>query len=182
MWLGWWLYSLVMNLQAFGMQMENAGAGFRGTMTNIGDNLGGIWVIGDSIRTPFDAASAAGRELEQAGQAQQESVHNLALGLGIGIAFLPVLTILIFWLVPRIRFAIKASKAKAMLAHENSRDLLALRALCGQKLSALAAVDPDPAGAWRARTRRCCARSRASSSVVGRPAGLGRPSPGEALP
>ena len=148
-WLGWWLYSLVMKLQAFGIQMEKAGAGFRGTMTNIGDDLGGIWLIGDGIRAPFDAASGAGRELEQAGQAQQEAVHDLALGLGIGIAVLPVLTILIFWLVPRIRFALKASKAKAMLSHENSRDLLALRALCSQKLSALAKIDDDPAGAWR---------------------------------
>ena len=148
-WLGWWLYSLVMKLQEFGIQMEKAGAGFRETMTSIGDDLGGIWVIGEGIRAPFDVASGAGRELEQAGQAQQEAVHDLALGLGIGIAFLPVLTILIFWLVPRIRFAIKASKAKRMLAHENSRDLLALRALCSQKLSALAKIDDDPAGAWR---------------------------------
>jgi hypothetical protein len=148
-WLGWWLYSLVMKLQGFGIQMEKAGAGFRNTMTNIGDDLGGVWLIGEGIRAPFDAASGAGRELEQAGQSQQEAVHDLALGLGIGIAVLPVLTILIFWLVPRIRFAIKASKAKAMLAHENSRDLLALRALCSQKLSALAKIDDDPAGAWR---------------------------------
>jgi hypothetical protein len=148
-WLGWWLYSLVMKLQAFGRQMEQAGAGFRGTMTNIGDDLGGIWVIGGSIRSPFDQASRAGGVLESAGQSQQEAVHNLALGLGIGIAVLPVLTILIFWLVPRIRFALKASKAKAMLSHENSRDLLALRALCSQKLSALAKIDDDPAGAWR---------------------------------
>jgi hypothetical protein len=148
-WLGWWLYSLVMRLQAFGRQMEQAGAGFRGTMTNIGDDLGGIWVIGGSIRAPFDQASRAGGALESAGQSQQEAVHNLALGLGIGIAVLPVLTILIFWLVPRIRFAVKASKAKAMLSHENSRDLLALRALCSQKLSALAKIDDDPAGAWR---------------------------------
>ena len=148
-WLGWWLYSLVMKLQGFGIQMEKAGKGFRETMTNIGDDLGVVWLIGEGIRAPFDAASGAGRELEEAGQAQQEAVHELALGLGIGIAVLPVMTILIFWLVPRIRFAIKASKAKAMLAHENSRDLLALRALCTQKLSALAKIDDDPAGAWR---------------------------------
>ena len=148
-WLGWWLYSLVMRLQVFGRQMEAAGAGFRGTMTNIGNDLGGIWIIGDAVRAPFDEASRAGGALESAGQSQQEAVHNLALGLGIGIAFLPILTILIFWLVPRIRFAIKASKAKAMLSHENSRDLLALRALCSQKLSALAKIDDDPAGAWR---------------------------------
>lgn len=150
-WLGWWLYSLVMKLQAFGRQMESAGGGFRRTMTNIGDDLGGVWLIGESIRVPFDAASGAGAELERAGVAQQEAVHDLALGMGIGIAVVPVVTVLIFWLVPRIRFAVKAAKAKAMLSQENSVDLLALRALTSQKLSALAAIDADPAGAWRRR-------------------------------
>lgn len=168
-WLGWWLYSLVMHLQAFGRQMEQAGAGFRGTMTKLGDDLGGIWVIGSSVRAPFDQASRAGAALESAGQSQQEAVHNLALGLGIGIAVLPILTILIFWLVPRIRFALKASKAKAMLSHENSRDLLALRALCSQKLSALAKIDDDPAGAWRREDERVL---RALASLELRSAGV----------
>ncbi len=150
-WLGYWLYSLVSKLAGYGERMELAGAGLRATMTNIGNDLGEVWLIGDGIRLPFDAASGAGRQLEEAGIAQQEAVHDLAIGLGVGITVLPILTILIFWLVPRLRFALKAAKAKAMLSHENSVDLLALRALTSQKLTALATVHEDPAGAWRRR-------------------------------
>jgi len=148
-WLGYTVYSLVMNLADFGVQMEEAGAGFKGTMIDISDNLSGIWLIGDGIKAPFDAASDAGRTLEQAGQAQQVAVQQLATGLGVGIAVLPILTILVFWLVPRIRFARRAGMAKSMLKQGASIDLLALRALANQRVSALAAIDPDVAGAWR---------------------------------
>jgi hypothetical protein len=148
-WLGVTLYTLVMNLSTFGIQMEDAGAGFRKTMHDVSDNLSGVPFIGGGIKVPFDAASDAGGSLEAAGQAQQVAVHNLALGLGIGIAVLPILTILIFWLLPRVRFARRASVAKSMLKSETSVDLLALRALSTQKLGALSSIDPDPAGAWR---------------------------------
>jgi hypothetical protein len=148
-WLGVTLYTLVMNLSAFGVQMEDAGHGFKKTMSDISTNLSGVPLIGDGIKAPFDAASDAGLALEQAGQAQQVAVHQLALGLGIGIAILPILTILIFWLIPRVRFARRAGVAKSLLKSETSVDLLALRALASQKLSAISAIDPDPAGAWR---------------------------------
>jgi len=148
-WLGYTVYSLVMNLADFGVQMEESGAGFKKTMVDISDNLSEIWLIGDGIKAPFDAASDAGSSLEQAGQAQQVAVQQLATGLGVGIAVLPILTILIFWLVPRIRFARRAGTAKAMLKQGASIDLLALRALANQRVSALSAIDPDVAGAWR---------------------------------
>jgi hypothetical protein len=148
-WLGYLLYSLVENLAAFGVQMQESGAAFRITMTDVSTNLGGVPLIGAGIKAPFDAASDAGATLESAGIAQQDAVHQLALGLGIGIAVLPVLTILIFWLVPRIRFAVRASTAKSLLSSPASVDLLALRALSKQKVSAISAIDPDAAGAWR---------------------------------
>lgn len=148
-WLGYTVYSLVMNLAEFGVQMEDAGEGFKDTMTEVGDNLGDVPLIGGGIRAPFDAASDAGANLEAAGQAQQDAVQQLATGLGVGIAVLPILTILVFWLVPRIRFARRAGVAKQLVSSGASVDLLALRALANQKLAAIAAVDPDPAGAWR---------------------------------
>ena len=77
------------------------------------------------------------------------SVQQLATGLGIGIAVLPILTILVFWLVPRIRFARRAGTAKAMLKQGASIDLLALRALANQRVGVLMAIDSDVAGAWR---------------------------------
>lgn len=148
-WLGYTIYGLVMNLQSFGIQMEEAGSGFKDTMIDISDTLSGVWLIGEGIKAPFDAASDAGSSLEQAGLDQQAAVQQLATGLGVGIAVLPILTILVFWLVPRIRFARRAGVAKQLVKSGASVDLLALRALANQKLAAIASVHPDPAGAWR---------------------------------
>jgi hypothetical protein len=147
--LGVALYSLVMNLAAFGVQMEQAGAGFKQTMVDVGENLGGVPLIGDGIRVPFDGASQAGAALETAGQDQQAAVSQLATVLGIGIAALPILTILLFWLIPRIRFVRKAGNAKAIVESSAGIDLLALRALSNQKLATLAKVDEDAMAAWR---------------------------------
>lgn len=148
-WLGVTVYQLVENLSAFGVQMEEAGAGFKETMTEVGDTLGGVPLIGPGIRTPFDGASGAGGALEAAGQSQQVAVNQLATGLGIGIAALPILMILVLWLVPRIRFVRKAGRATAIVKSGAGIDLLALRALATQKISALSAVDPDAMAAWR---------------------------------
>ncbi|HPG76463.1 MAG TPA: hypothetical protein PLU61_09795 [Rhodoglobus sp.] len=148
-WLGITVYSLIENLAVYGVQMEDAGAGFRETMTQVGETLGGIPLIGGGIRTPFDGASEAGGALEAAGQSQQVAINQLATVLGIGIAALPILTILLLWLLPRLRFAQRASRAQKLVKSGAGVDLLALRALASQNISALAAVDPDAMAAWR---------------------------------
>lgn len=148
-WLGITVYSLIENLSVYGVQMEDAGAGFRETMTQVGETLGGIPLIGGGIRTPFDGASEAGGALEAAGQSQQVAINQLATVLGIGIAALPILTILLLWLLPRLRFAQRAYRAQKLVKSGAGVDLLALRALASQNISALAAVDPDAMAAWR---------------------------------
>jgi hypothetical protein len=148
-WLGIAVFQLVMNLSSFGVQMEQAGSGFRETMVEVGETLGGVPLIGGGIRVPFDGASEAGAALESAGQSQQAAVQQLATGLGIGIAALPILTILVLWLIPRLRFAKRAGRAKALVEADAGVDLLALRALATQKISALSTVSTDPMAAWR---------------------------------
>ena len=148
-WLGVAVYSLVIGLTGFGEQMQRAGAGFKETMTDLGDTLGSAPLIGGGIRGPFDSASDAGATLEAAGASQQVAVQNLALGLGLVVAVLPVLAILAVWLLPRIRFARRASSTARLVSAGAGVDLLALRALSRQRLSALAAVDTDPMAAWR---------------------------------
>jgi len=148
-WLGVFVHSLVIGLTDFGVQMQQAGAGFRETMTDVGDDLGSVPLIGGGIRGPFDSASDAGATLEAAGASQQVAVQNLATGLGLAIAVLPVLAILALWLVPRIRFARRASTAKRLVSAGAGVDLLALRALTTQRLTTLSAIDADPMAAWR---------------------------------
>ena len=148
-WFGATVFSLVNGLAEWGRQMQEAGAGFEGTMSDIGETLGGIPLIGPGIRLPFDGASGAGAALEEAGRVQQEAVYQLALALGVGLAALPILMILVVWLVPRILFIRRAGRATEIVKADAGLDLLALRALTTQKLGAITRVDADALGAWR---------------------------------
>jgi len=147
--IGVFVYNLIMGLASFGIQMEDAGGQFRETMTEVSATLGDVPLIGSGIRAPFDGASDAGAALETAGIEQQQLVQTIATWLGVGVAVVPILTILILWLVPRIRFAVRASTLAKQLKAGASLDLLALRALSSQKLSTVLAVDADPLAAWR---------------------------------
>jgi hypothetical protein len=148
-WLGVALYGLVLNLQSFGVQMSDAGAGFRQTMLEVEQNLSRVPLVGDGISAPFTDASEAGAALEQAGETQQVVVQQLATGLGVGLAVVPALMILIAWLIPRLRFARRAGVAARISRRPASTELLALRAIARQPLSALAQLHPDVAHAWR---------------------------------
>lgn len=148
-WLGVTVYSIISSLAVYGVQMEDAGAGFRETMTQVGESLGAVPLIGGGIRVPFDGASQAGGALEAAGQSQQEAINQLATVLGIGIAALPILMILLLWLLPRLRFVRRAGRAQKLIAGGAGIDLLALRALANQDMTTLAAVDSDAMAAWR---------------------------------
>jgi hypothetical protein len=109
-WVGYTVFTLVNGLAFWGLKMQEAGSGFEDAMTEVGNTLGGIPLIGSGIRIPFDGASAAGASLEAAGEAQQEAVFQLAVTLGIGIPLLPILTILAIWLIPRIMFIPRAPR------------------------------------------------------------------------
>ncbi|KQQ93212.1 hypothetical protein ASF62_15935 [Leifsonia sp. Leaf325] len=148
-WLGVTIYRLINELAAFGAQMEDAGAGFSVAMTEVGDTLGDVPLIGPGIRMPFDSAGGAGSALEDAGRSQQDVIHQLALILGAGIALLPTIMILLLWLTPRIRFTRRAGRAKALVRAGAGIDLLALRALATQRITTISKVDVDAMGAWR---------------------------------
>lgn len=148
-WFGVTVYSLIAELATFGRQMEVAGAGFRTTMTDVGESLGGILLIGPAIRVPFDGASSAGAALQDAGQSQQELTLQLALTVGVGVAVLPILMIAAVWLFTRGRFVRRAGHAKALVRTGVGIDLLALRALTNQKITTIAKVNVDAMGAWR---------------------------------
>ncbi|MGV8913470.1 MAG: hypothetical protein ACOH14_12735 [Rhodoglobus sp.] len=148
--LGIWVYQLIAAFQQLGIQMQEAGAGFRSTMVELGDTLGSVPLIGSGIRVPFDGASDAGAALENAGQSQQDTVLAAATAVGIVIAVVPIALILLLWLLPRLSFARRATEAKALLSSPGGADLLALRALSTHKLADLVGISPDVAALWRA--------------------------------
>jgi len=143
------IHAAIAVLDQVGKSMKGAGDGFQKTMSDAGDALGGVPLIGGGIRAPFDAASGAGGLLSQAGQAQQDLVDTAALVIAIAAAVVPILVILFLWLRPRLRFARRATRAYRISQLADGVQLLALRALVDGDARELHTVAERPVEAWR---------------------------------
>ncbi|MBX3092347.1 MAG: hypothetical protein KF801_07535 [Cryobacterium sp.] len=148
-WLGVIVGSAIAVLAEVGRQLETAGAGFKGAMTDAGDALGQVPLIGASIRVPFDAASGTGGLLEDAGQTTQTVITTTAIIIGALVASAIVFAVCWVWLRRRFRFARRATEANKLAKLADGPDLLALRALVGASRRDLAATDPNPVASWR---------------------------------
>lgn len=135
-------------------RLEDAGTGFEGTMGEIGETLGGVPLIGDGIRGPFDTAAGAGGSLADAGRTGQAAVDSLAAAAGLGVALLPIALVLLVWLWPRMRFVRRAAATRAVLRLDDGESLLALRALGDAPAKRLQAVSSRPVHDWRTGDRR----------------------------
>jgi len=134
--------------------LQDAGAGFESTMGEIGESLGGLPIVGDGIRGPFDQAAGAGVAIADAGRAGQAVVETIANVAGAGFALLPIAVVLLVWLWPRIRFARRSAEIRALLRLDEGRQLLALRALDGARAADLARISPRVLSEWRAGEQR----------------------------
>jgi hypothetical protein len=148
-WCGLLVYGAIAVLAAFGKTIEDAGNGFEETMADAGETLGGVPLIGDGIRQPFDAASGAGSLLADAGQAQQDLVMTAALIIGLVVATIPILLVLWIWLRRRASWARRATEARNLSRMPDGPDLLALRALVNADFRDLHDIHGEPVDAWR---------------------------------
>jgi hypothetical protein len=148
------VHGLISAFGTVGTQLEDSGEGFQETMEQVGDNLGGVPVIGPGIRGPFDSASGAGVALADAGRTVHDVVETLAVASGVLVALGPILIVLALWLIPRVRFVRRATEARALGRSADGAELLALRALTRQPIRQLTAIDARPLEAWRARDER----------------------------
>lgn len=152
-WFGVWLGSLVGSaisaVAEVGRQLETAGAGFRGAMTDVGDVLETAPFIGEAIRQPFDTASGTGGILEEMGQTTESFITTTGTIVGTVIGAVIVLAVCWVWLIRRIRFARRATEAFRLAKHSEGPDLLALRALVSASRKDLAAAAEHPIGSWR---------------------------------
>ena len=139
----------IRTLAAFGRDLETAGLDFQAGLLDAADALGDVPVIGDGIRAPFDLAASGGQAVADAGRGQQQLVEFIAVSVGWSVALVPLLLIALIWLVPRVRFAKRSGRMRAMIARGLTVDTLAARALARAPLAQLVAVHPDPAAAWR---------------------------------
>lgn len=137
-------------LGSFGRDLEEAGESFAGNLGAAGEQLGGVPLVGEGIRTPLDAAAGAGDVVAQAGRDQQALVETVAVGTGWALVLTPLALLVLLWLIPRLRFARRSGLLRRMLAAGLTADTLAARAIAQQPLRRLTRVHPDPAAAWRA--------------------------------
>ena len=142
--------SLIAGLAEIGRRLESAGSGFGSTMSDAGSTLGGIPLLGDAVRAPFDEASGAGSVLAAAGRDQQQLASALAIVAGLAVGGLPLLLLAVVWLRPRLRFARRTAELRALGATPEGAELLALRALAEAPLREILAAHPRAVPAWRA--------------------------------
>jgi hypothetical protein len=136
-------------LASIGVDIENSGTGFSGTMSDIGETLSGVPLIGGGISGPFDTASGAGDALASAGSSWQDGVTTAASVAGWIIALIVIAIVALVWVAPRVVGIRRATVAARLAASPSSLDLLALRALTTRRLDAIAGVGPHAATAWR---------------------------------
>ena len=153
---GWvWVGHLVqhgtMELAGVGRQTDASASSLASGLTNAGDSLRDLPVVGGGVAAPFDQMSSASESLAAAGRAQVTAVHRLSWALGISIAIIPILCVGVFFIPLRWRFIREATHAAKFIDAAEDLDLFALRALARQPMSVLAKVSDDPAGAWRAK-------------------------------
>ena len=146
---GLWVNDMVEKLGVPGQRLESAGGGIADNLTDAGNKVGGVPLVGDQLVKPFNGAASAARSIAEAGRQTQEIVDTMALVVALIAVAVPFALVLFLWLPLRLRWMRRAAVASAVRDQPAGRDLLALRALAGQPLNSLAKLGPDIAQSWR---------------------------------
>jgi hypothetical protein len=148
-WIGKHLYDLIMKLAVPGKKLEDAGGGLASNLHDAQDKANNIPLVGDKLGTPLGKAADAAKSIADAGQTQQDVVHNLALTLSLAIGGMMILIALVLWLLLRFRWIRAASAANRLRRRRGGVELLALRALTFAPLRRIATLPDDTAARWR---------------------------------
>ena len=148
-WVGSAVYSAVATIAEFGYQVESGANGVAGNLDNAGNSADDIPLIGGALAGPLRGAVDAAREISGAGQSLGVTAGWLAWLLALAVAAPPILALMMPWLFLRLRFFRRKWTAVTLSSTVAGEELLALRALANRPLPKLAAVSPDPVGAWR---------------------------------
>jgi hypothetical protein len=148
-WVGRLVHDTTLALAGPGRRLQSAGSGFRDQMTQAGDSVSGLPLVGDRVAAPFRQVSGAGTTIEQAGTDLVDAVSDLANILGWVTALVPIVIVLMVWALLRGRFVRRATAAQRFIDNAADLDLFALRAMARQPMRKLASVSDDPTGAWR---------------------------------
>lgn len=141
------LYRTIEQLRAATGEAEEAGAGFADRLDAVARSAAGVPLVGGELRRPFTGAADAGRVLESAGAAAGDTVHTLALWLGLLVALLPIAWLLARYVPGRLEWMREAGAAMQLQIDADDLELFALRAVANAPLHVLRRAVPDPAAA-----------------------------------
>jgi len=147
------LHELVMNLATPGLAIAESATDLAGNISDAGDSIGQVPLVGDTLSAPFDGMSSAALSIADAGQATADAVSLLARFLAVSLAVLGIMSFAVFWVPIRVLFIRRATAARRFVDASEDLDLFALRAMARQPLHVLARISHDPAGAWRRQER-----------------------------
>lgn len=143
------VHSAVSVIAEFGYRVEGGAEGVAGGLDSAGDSADGIPLIGDALASPLISAGDAAREIANAGETLGVAAGWLAWILALAVAAPPILVLMMPWLFLRVRFLRRKWTVVTLASTVAGEQLLALRALANRPLPKLAAINPDPVGAWR---------------------------------
>jgi hypothetical protein len=129
--------------------VEHGATGVAGNLDSAGQSADDIPLIGATFSKPLRAASEAALDIAGAGTNLHDTASWLAWLLALAVAAPPILAVAMPWLFLRIRFFRRKWTAVTLASTAAGEQLLALRALANRPLAKLAAITPDPVGAWR---------------------------------
>jgi hypothetical protein len=150
-WFARLVHRTIMLLVGPGQAAQSAGNRLAGGLHDAGNAASRVPLVGGALKQPLLDAAEAGTGLVLAGQAAEHTVSRLAFMIAFVLVAVPVVTVLLLWLPPRIRWLRSSSQAQRLLAAPGGADLFALRALTGplQDLAGLRTADGGLAAAWR---------------------------------
>lgn len=143
------VHAAVSTIADVGRQVETGANGVADNLNSAGDRTDDVPLIGDALAKPLRAASEAALDIAGAGHSLDHTASWLAWVLALAVAAPPILFVALPWLYLRIRFFRRKWTAITLSSTAAGEQLLALRALANRPLAKLAAVTPDPVGAWR---------------------------------
>jgi hypothetical protein len=146
--IGRFLFTLIGKLAEPGRRLEGAGSDLAGTASGAGSRVADVPLVGKYLEAPFGSLERVGQTLQEAGQTQQNTVHTLALWIGILVAALPILFVLFQWGIRRRAWIQQATAAHLVRADAGNLQLFALRAIATRPLTELRLATDDPAGAY----------------------------------
>ena len=139
------LYRTIERLRDATSEAEQAGGSFARRLDDVARTVTDVPLVGKALRRPFSGAADAGRTLETASASAGDTVHALALWLGLLVALLPIAWLLARRLPRRYRWMREAGAAAGLRIDADDLQLFAMRAAATAPLHELRRVSDDPA-------------------------------------